>query len=234
MIGASPAVRFPEGCLLIFARAPVAGQVKTRLMPGLEAESCARLQRWLVERTLTTATQAALCTVELWCAPDCSHPFFGECARRFAVDMRAQEHLDLGMRMHHGLRTILAQAEFAVIIGCDCPALDAAYLAQACEILATGDSIVLGPAEDGGYVLLGARRTSPELFEGVAWGTSTVLPETRERLRRLGWRWRELTPLWDLDRPADLARLAAEDLGAPIPPTTPASRPVSADSRVPP
>jgi rSAM/selenodomain-associated transferase 1 len=207
-------VSYPDGRLLIFAKAPVPGQVKTRLMPFLDGETCARLQQWLIERVLKTATEAALCPIELWCAPDGTHPFFGECARTLGVETRVQRGLDLGLRMHHALSATLAHAPFALIIGCDCPPLNATYLTRACEALANGFPVVLGPAEDGGYVLIGARSTAARLFEDIAWGSSVVLDETRERLRYLGWGWCELEPLWDVDRPADLWRLSTENFDA--------------------
>ncbi len=221
-----------DGRLLVFARAPVPGQVKTRLMAKLDGQACAQLQRWFIGRALKTATHADLCSVDLWCAPDCGHPFFGESARRFGVKLQVQQGHDLGARMYQALAVTLAHAEFGLIVGCDCPALNSAYLAKACEILASGVPIVLGPAEDGGYVLIGMCRTpligtrmaAAELFKDIAWGTPSVLDQTRARLHQLGWRWRELAPLWDVDRPGDLNRLASEELGAPIPPATPATR----------
>lgn len=223
------------GRLLVFAKAPIPGEVKTRLMPRLDGYACARLQRKLVEHTLQTALAAALCPVELWCAPDYAHPFFAACAAKFNIKLRAQQGNDLGMRMHHALTTTLEYADFALIIGCDCPALDGWYLAQASQALAAGVPVVLGPAEDGGYVLIGVRRLKSDLFAGIAWGTSTVLDQTRERLRNLECPWRELSPLWDLDRPSDLCRLNLDDLslkpGALTPPPTPASRPRSRGNR---
>lgn len=185
----------------------MAGEVKTRLMPALSAGECARLQRDLVQRVLSTAICAALSEVDLWCAPGCSHPFFAECAGAFNVELHAQQGKDLGARMHRALADTLTHAEFALIIGCDCPALDAIYLTRACEVLADGVPAVLGPAEDGGYILIGARRDARELFEGIDWGTPRVLTQTRTRLRVLGWTWRELEALWDVDRPEDLTRL---------------------------
>jgi glycosyltransferase A (GT-A) superfamily protein (DUF2064 family) len=95
------------------------------------------------------------------------------------------------------------------LIGCDCPALTPVYLREAAAALAGGNDAVLGPAEDGGYVLIGlARAPVVQLFEDIAWGTATVMQETRTRLARGHWRWRELEPLWDLDRPEDLWRLS--------------------------
>ncbi|MGH8503193.1 MAG: TIGR04282 family arsenosugar biosynthesis glycosyltransferase [Gammaproteobacteria bacterium] len=223
---------FHDTRLLVFAKAPIPGQVKTRLMPDLSADACARLHRRLIVRGLTTALAANLGPVELWCAPDCTHPFFAACARRFGIVIRAQQGEDLGARMYLALAASLRQAQCAVIIGCDCPALDARYLSQACGALARGASVVLGPAEDGGYVLIGLRRVTAtgtparKIFEDIAWGGSMVLAQTRERLRACGLSWRELPPLWDVDRPADLARLHEAGFRTPTTRrTTRASRP---------
>jgi glycosyltransferase A (GT-A) superfamily protein (DUF2064 family) len=94
------------------------------------------------------------------------------------------------------------------LVGSDCPVLTAEYLRDAAAALAGGNDAVFGPAEDGGYLLIGlARKPSAQLFEGIAWGTATVMQETRKRLARFDWRWHELTTLWDVDRPEDLLRL---------------------------
>jgi glycosyltransferase A (GT-A) superfamily protein (DUF2064 family) len=99
----------------------------------------------------------------------------------------------------------LNDASRVLLMGVDCPGLSEGVLARALTRLESED-LVLGPAEDGGYVLLGLKRAEPRLFQGVDWGTDRVLAQTRERLRALGWLWHELPALWDLDRPADLAR----------------------------
>jgi glycosyltransferase A (GT-A) superfamily protein (DUF2064 family) len=100
----------------------------------------------------------------------------------------------------------LGRCSTAVLVGTDSPLLDAGYLEQALEALEARDA-VLGPAEDGGYVLLGLRRAAPELFTRIPWGTGQVAAITRERMVSLGWDWVELLELWDVDRPADLKRL---------------------------
>lgn len=225
----------PANCspsrLLIFAKAPISGKVKTRLMPHLSAAECARLHRRLIVRTIRTAITADLGMVELWCAPECGHPFFTACARHLGVALRVQQGEDLGQRMNLALEAKLKEVEAAIIIGCDCPALDARYLKQANNALTGEAPVVLGPAEDGGYVLIGVhraaligmRRTSdngvrrivPKIFKDIAWGGPTVLTQTRERLRACGLHWRELAPLWDIDRPADLARLRAAGFRLP-------------------
>jgi hypothetical protein len=193
--------------LLVFARAPVPGLVKTRLIPALGAEGAAALHRRLLERTLATACAVAPGRVELWCTPDPAAPAFAAAAERWGVVLRRQPPGDLGARMHAALAAALDSGTRALLIGCDCPALTAADLEQAFAAL-DADDVVLGPAADGGYVLVGARRLSPLLFMGIDWGGPRVLRQTRARLVALGWRWHELRTLWDVDRPEDLARLA--------------------------
>lgn len=194
---------------MIFAKAPTPGRVKTRLTPALGESGAAELQRQLIERTLRTAVAAGLGTLELWCAPGPDDPFFAACAERHGVGLQAQGEGDLGMRMARALEFALAAGSPALLIGCDCPALTAAYLREAAAALAGGSDAVLGPAEDGGYVLIGlARGPAAQLFEDIAWGTATVMQQTRARLAHDNWRWRELEPLWDVDRPEDLWRLS--------------------------
>ncbi len=190
--------------ILVFAKAPVPGSVKTRLVPALGEEGAAQLQRQLIERTLNTALAADLGAVELWCAPDPDEPFFAACATRPGLSMRAQGAGDLGVRMSRAL----AAGAPGLLIGSDCAAFTPAYLRQAANALGGGSDAIFGPAEDGGYVLIGLARSPPaRLFEDIAWGTPSVMQETRARLAQLGWRWRELATLWDVDRPEDLPRL---------------------------
>lgn len=194
---------------MVFAKAPTPGRVKTRLVPTLGARGAAELHRQLAERTLRTALAAGLGEVELWCAPGTNDAFFAACAKQHGVSLRAQGEGDVGMRMARALELALADGSAGLLTGSDCPALTAEYLREAAAGLAGGNDAVFGPAEDGGYVLIGlARSPSAQLFEGIAWGTATVMQETRTRLARLNWRWRELATLWDVDRPEDLLRLA--------------------------
>lgn len=193
---------------MVFAKAPTPGLVKTRLIPALGEQGAADLQRKLIERTLRTAAQAGLGALELWCAPGPDDPFFAACARRHQVCLRTQCEGDLGRRMAHALECASAAGVPGLLVGCDIPALTSAYLRQAAAALAGGDDAVFGPAQDGGYVLVGLARSPPgELFAHIPWGTAAVMQETRARLARLHWRWSELAPMWDLDRPEDLARL---------------------------
>ena len=192
--------------IIVFAKAPIPGEVKTRLIPVLGAAGAAALHERLVDRTLATVVAAALGPVELCCAPDATHPFLVSCARAHGAGLREQGSGDLGQRMHRAF----ARAPAAILVGCDCPALTPDYLGAAAASLAAGNDAVLGPAEDGGYVLIALTRAERSLFERVDWGGADVLETTRERLRGLRWRWRELATLWDVDRPGDLLRLERE------------------------
>jgi len=127
--------------VIVFAKAPVPGSAKTRLIPALGAAGAARFHARLVERALGTACAASLGPVELCCAPNRSHPFFAECAARFGVALTDQGAGDLGERMHRALAAGLP----AVLIGADCPAMTPDYLRQAADALSAGQDVALGP-----------------------------------------------------------------------------------------
>lgn len=194
--------------VLVFARAPVAGQVKTRLIPALGAEGAVALHKRLTLHAIDAAQQAYPGAVELWCAPDSRHAWFAKLARDRQLDLRDQPAGDLGARMAYALEDALGRSRRALLIGTDIAVMSADYLLAADRRLASGADVVLGPAEDGGYVLVGLTHGQPELFEGVDWGTDRVLMQTRDRLTRLSLVSAELPALWDVDTPADLARLA--------------------------
>jgi hypothetical protein len=198
--------------LITFARAPSPGAVKTRLIPLLGAEAAAALHARLVEKTLETARTASFARVELHGTPDIDDAFFRSCASRSGAVLVAQAGGDLGARMFAALHSALARHPRALLVGSDCPVLSARHLRDADRALCDGNDAVLVPCEDGGYALIGLRRVDPRLFEGVAWGGESVMEETRSRLRRLGWSWRELETLWDVDRPQDYERLLASGL----------------------
>jgi len=196
--------------LIVFAKAPIPGEVKTRLLPLLDAETAAALYEELVLHCLSTAVEAEVGPVDLWCASSKDHPFFIRCCERFPIERCQQTSGDIGRRMAHAFHAALEKADSALLMGSDCPSLTCADLKEARRCLRLNNHAVIGPAEDGGYVLLGLRQCDPKLFEGISWGTESVLEETRERLRRLGWHWHELPERWDVDRPEDVRRLVSE------------------------
>lgn len=207
MKGARIEVRYPAARLLIFAKAPVAGRVKTRLAVAYGRQGAAMRYRELLRRTLATAAQARVAPVELWAAPGRAHPWLAARAREHAVTLRVQGCGDLGRRMQRAMRWTLRTVPFAAIIGGDCAALTPWHLQRAFDCLAAGADAVIGPAEDGGYVLVGLRCPEPLLFQALPWGGAKVMAATRKRLHRLGLRWVELPLSFDIDRPGDLARL---------------------------
>ncbi len=187
--------------VIVFARAPIAGRCKTRLIPRLGAQGAAALHRRLVRRTLLAACGSGLVT-ELWCAPDAAHGFFARCRREFGVRLHRQCRGNLGDRMAHALARALRDASGVILIGTDCIDLGPQDLRDAAQALDRFD-VVLQPARDGGYVLIGARRIAPVALRGVRWSSGQELTQTRARLRRANLRWHELPSRRDLDTPAD-------------------------------
>ena len=183
--------------LLVFARAPWPGQVKTRLIPHIGAERAAAIYRDLLTGTLQTALHAGFAETQLWLAGD-RHPYFDHITNRAALKIYQQQGADLGDRMHHAFARALKRYRAAILIGSDCPALTAGDLKQARHALQKND-IVLGPARDGGYYLIGLCKNSRTLFKGIAWGEVSVLSETRARIKALGWQLSLLTERWDVD-----------------------------------
>jgi rSAM/selenodomain-associated transferase 1 len=192
--------------VIVFAKAPVPGQVKTRLISAVGAAGAALVHEVLVQATLEAVAATAM-AVELHTGGPADHPFFLACRRRFGCTLRRQVDGDLGRRMHHALASALAEKRQALLIGTDCPAMAAEDLAAADARLAEGADLVFVPTEDGGYALIGAQRVDGSLFAGLPWGSDAVMAATRARLRRLGWQWSELPTRWDVDRPEDLERL---------------------------
>ena len=187
--------------LVVFTRTPDPGRVKTRLIPALGAEQAARLHAALAVETVSRALASDLpVEVRLDGPPD--HPFAAE-LRALGARVLPQGEGDLGERLIRGL----APHARALALGSDCVVFEPAWLREAAEDPA---DLLVGPAEDGGYWTLGVRAPLPDLFRGIPWSTAEVLPETLRRARALGLRVRLLPTCYDIDAPADLARLAAD------------------------
>jgi rSAM/selenodomain-associated transferase 1 len=196
----------PAERLVIFARAPEAGRVKTRLSRALGDAAALAVYRALLEDTCALAGQLAVAR-ELCIAGPVDHPEILRLAAAHDLVVSAQPDGDLGARMDRVLAARLAGAERVCLVGADAPFvtrddLDAAFLAL------VDHEAVIGPATDGGYWLIGARQPLPELFSDMRWGTPEVLPETLRRLR--GRRAALLQFRYDVDEPADLALARAQ------------------------
>lgn len=192
--------------LIVFLKAPRPGAAKTRLAVTLgAAEACAAYRR-LVETLFRQL--AALENVELCFAPDdAASEIMGWAPPTWRLT--AQGSGDLGCRMDHAFRRAFDEStKRAVIIGSDCPDVRASDIQAAWAALRSHD-VVLGPATDGGYWLIGLRAPRPELFAGVPWSTNSVLRETLERSRAAGLKTRLLRELTDVDTEADWRRFLA-------------------------
>lgn len=193
--------------IAILAKAPVPGLVNTRLIPAIGAHAAAVLQERLTERAITTALGADVGPVTLWCAPDATHSTFLKLVMQKRIVLKPQPEGNLGARM---LAATAAGSGPVLVIGTDCPALTELHLRGAANALREGNEVVIIPAEDGGYVLIGTRAPQPALFADIAWSTNTVLADTRTRIIEQRLALIEQPPLWDVDTEADLARLERE------------------------
>ena len=203
-----------SAAVLVLTKAPHAGQVKTRLIPALGEQGAAELYTRLLRRQIHWLSRQTPYAIQLWVTPEEDHPLLRELAETYGLERHRQRGCDLGERMHHAARSALQSYQRVILLGVDCPALTAAHLRQAFVWLERHDG-VLGPAEDGGYVLLGLKKAADPLFQGHNWGEADVAATTRAAFRELHWSWRELPLLWDLDRPEDLPLL--RQLGISLP-----------------
>ena len=195
-------------CIVVFAKAPLPGEVKTRLIPVLGARAAAALARRMLHETLAQAVAADCARVELCASPAPGSAAWAGVEIAPAVGWTEQGEGDLGARMARAAQRVLAAGDAVVLIGTDCPALDAGVLRQAAAALRSSDAVMV-PSADGGYALLGLRRFHPSLFEGIVWSTPSVAAVTRARLAALGWATQLLAPLHDIDEAADLCWLPA-------------------------
>jgi hypothetical protein len=189
--------------IVVFAKAPVAGLAKTRLIPALGAEGAARLARRMLLHTLQEASAAAVGPVELCVTPHPSDPVWQGLPPLEDVCWTEQVVGDLGVRMADAARRASAVSEHVLLIGTDCLQLDAMHLRRATELLLDSDA-VLYPTFDGGYALLGLRRFDPRPFEQIPWSTAEVADRTIDRVRGLGWSLTVGGMLHDIDEPEDL------------------------------
>jgi uncharacterized protein len=199
--------------LALFARPPVPGRVKTRLSPSLPAPAaCALYAAMLADAARAMAAARSDRRVVFWA--DEPGPASAP-AEVGAFDARRQHGADLGARLARAFGELIASdSDRAVILGADCPSLDAGTLDRALAALDRSDAVI-GPARDGGYYLIGLARPRPSLFEGIAWGTSSVFAQTIERAATASLRVEELEPREDIDTPEDLVRFLAHAVASP-------------------
>ena len=207
----------PAATLLVFAKAPRPGSVKTRLARTLGPEAAAaayrRMGRLIVDQLAAAPVETVVCfdppdaedEVRRWLDPDQRNP---------GVRYLAQGGGDLGERMSRMFDRAFERGGPAVVVGTDAPAVDAATVARAVEALDSAD-VVLGPSRDGGYYLMALRERRPELFRSIPWSTSAVLGKSADRARRMGLRTTYLEVECDIDTAEDLTPEVARRLGLP-------------------
>lgn len=191
--------------VIVFAKAPVPGEVKSRLAGVLGQEGAARLAARMLDDALARAKAAEVGPVELCCAPDASHPRF-QTAAESGVQLTLQGEGDIGVRMRRALEDALLRHPRALLMGTDSPGLDTTRLRRAAQALVAHDAVCV-PATDGGYVLIGLARPCPQLFDGIAWSTSEVMSQTHRRAAEARIALYVLDPVHDIDEPEDLVHL---------------------------
>ncbi|MBD2613389.1 MAG: glycosyltransferase [Nostoc sp. GBBB01] len=206
LVSSSKVLRSSKQRLIIFTRYPEPGKTKTRLIPVLGSVGAANLQRQMTEHTILQVKQlqkAIDISVEIWFSDgdlQLMQKWLGS-----DLVYQPQGEGDLGLRMARSLlQAFQSGAEKAIIIGTDCPGLNAEILATAFDKLRTFD-LVLGPALDGGYYLIGLRQLIPELFANIEWGTANVFQKTVEIAQKVNLSYVNLVSLADVDRPEDLS-----------------------------
>lgn len=187
--------------LCVFARAPRAGRVKTRLIGTLGADGAAALYARLLTRMLAVAADAPVATREIHVDTAASLPWFSALPD---FDCRVQVEGDLGTRMHVACATLLEDHEAVLLMGSDLLDVTAADLALAATWLRGDTEVVLGPVADGGYWLIGLRQPQPTLFDDMPWSTRGVYAATVARLAAQGSAWRALPLRHDVDDEHDL------------------------------
>ena len=192
-----------EPLIQVFCKAPVLGKVKTRLIQKLGARRALDLHKQMIERLMADFSLDTPQT-ELWITPVRDHVFF----ERYAVSRFQQEGDDLGARMSGALQDGLIRHESVILVGTDLPLINKSYIDLAISGL-RDHAVVLGPAEDGGYGLVGINKEIPDMFFDIEWGTEKVLSQTCNRLNRGDLDYCLLPLIWDVDRPEDLQRYKA-------------------------
>ncbi len=188
--------------VLCFCKHPEPGLVKTRLAENLGKGLAAIIYKRILEHILKELHKSSL-DVVLCCYPDTNHPFFIYCKNEYSLSLEKQHGNDLGERMYNSLKYNLNNNDSVVLIGSDCPQLDSSYINTAFKKLDSGHDIVLGPAFDGGYALIGAKRIDKSIFDDIEWSRDDVLLHTKDRITSLDWSVNCLPTVRDIDCLAD-------------------------------
>lgn len=199
---------------VVLTKAPIAGLVKTRLIPALGEQGACELYMQLLARLENTLKPLVVnnnCQVALWIAGDAEHEAFkswSSIATFYKQHDSRDRGMDLGERMAMAVQSSLARGCIPVLIGVDVPDLTEKYLTNCLEQLRLHD-VVISPAEDGGYGLFGLKQFYSEVFKEKAWGTDTVFQQTQLDLKALEIKTAYLPKVWDVDEIEDVERFLA-------------------------
>ncbi|MBV1883727.1 MAG: TIGR04282 family arsenosugar biosynthesis glycosyltransferase [Pseudomonadales bacterium] len=208
--------------ILLFSKAPIPGEVKTRLIPKVGADGAAKIHQLLLEKVLQTVLKVTDATVQLWVANDTQHDFIVQLKNNKKVEVFPQKGRDLGERMKFAVGQAYCQYSRIILIGGDCLSVSSDYIQQSINLLTAGDAdvvdvdvakvdMVLGPAEDGGYVTMGLSTEKPlplldTLFVDIEWGGEKVLSQTLCQASAMNLNVKLLDSRWDVDRWEDVER----------------------------
>ena len=188
----------PVERLILFAKAPVLGQVKSRIAQKTGEQKALLIYEQLLHHVLSQFQNAK--DFQVCCYSDQPRHAFFDRYKAPGVDFFQQQGEDLGQRMFNALTNEMGNATSVVLIGSDCPAINQALVLKAFQKLASGYQVVIAPAEDGGYVLIGfTGRVYQQIFENINWGTDKVFAETRQKIDQVGLKLCQLETLADID-----------------------------------
>ena len=193
-----------KGALLVFTKAPVRGHVKTRLIPSIGRRHATSIYQEILTKTLSTARKSNFSSIQVWVDDRIEHAYFNRLKSRHKVKLYKQKGKDLGERMLNAFNIALRQYPHAVLVGGDCPSLVCSDLITASKYLKNNTDVVLGPAIDGGFYLIGLNKNYAQIFSNIKWGKSRVFADTCENISALGLKLDFLPERWDVDRSVDL------------------------------
>lgn len=192
--------------LILFAKAPVEGKVKTRLTPTLTAKQATQVAEVLLEETIKLARQSWPGDIVLAVWPTLDHPFIRYLSRKYKVECILQGSGDLGAKM---LQAMQSKGYPCAVMGCDVPHCKPVVLTQAFQVLQESESVI-GLTSDGGYYLLGLQRSYPAIFQSIAWGSDLVSKQTLKIARQEQLVFHQLSQLNDIDEYQDLVDASSQ------------------------
>ncbi len=191
-----------ENIIICFCKHPEPGLVKSRLAKDIGNEHAAEIYKLLLDETLKSISNLEA-KVYLYCYPNVDHPILQQYKNKYGLTLKKQCDGNLGMKMFHAITNHLNGNSNVVLVGSDCLEINASYIQKAFESLNSGYEIVLGPAIDGGYALIGANNINVSIFQDIAWSTNEVLKQTEEKINGLNWKYSCLNKVRDLDTLGD-------------------------------